>query len=388
MPDSRFDELEACLQALETGTGPQLIINAHPELRGEIEAASLVNSIRGPQISAETQQRSRTRLLAYAANLRADQPVSPGLLNRLPRVAIAAILALLVFLTGSSLMVTSARSLPGDQLYPVKRAVEELRLNLSSDPNTQETIEAQYHERRIEEVLALLERGRTESITFAGLVNHLGVRHWTVGDVMVIVTPETLLIGDIGPGMEVDVEGVTQPEGWVLASVIRLRAFEFSGVVESLTYDIWIVAGRRVRINPETQVDPGIQVGDQVLVMVRSDDNGNLSATQIIQIGPAVTATPIPSQNPAPTDSPTLQEPDEDEFPGEDDVEQGPETEDESESEEGEDELDESEAPEEAEEEEQDGNDPREDDEDRESDDKENEDGSETETEEKEGGAD
>jgi len=308
MPKRQLDTFESCLEAIVAGADAQQILDQHPEIRPALEAALQARELQGGAIPFEVQQRSRSRVLAHAAGLRTNQKISRNIFARLPRLGIAMLLALFAFLTWSSLLIVSARSLPGDQLYPVKRAIEDLRLNLSSNSSNHQSIEEQYRRRRIEEVERLLNQGRTEMVSFDGIVNEQGVRHWTVGNVMVVVAPDTSILGLINPGDLVEVEGTTQPEGWVRAFEIHLQEHEFMGVVESISSQEWLISGQNVPITSETQIDPNVQIGSRVQVIVHTQDDGSLYATQIIFISDPATATPIPTltATPFPTIDPTV----------------------------------------------------------------------------------
>ena len=300
MSERQYETLESCLEAIASGVDCEQIIAQHPELQPALKAALQAQAIHNKTIPFDLQQRSRSRVLAHAASLRTSQPTSGNIFARLPRLGVAILLALIAFLTWSSLMIASARSLPGDQLYPVKRAIEDLRINLSSSPDSQQHTEEQYRQRRIEEVQRLIDQQRVEMVSFDGIVNEQGVRHWDIGGIMVIVAPETNILGQIDLGTLVEVEGITQAEGWVRASEIHLREFEISGIVESISTHEWVISGKQIPIIPETHIDSNIQIGSQVQVVVHTDDDGNQYAVKIIFVSAPVTATP----SPAPTASP------------------------------------------------------------------------------------
>ena len=60
--------------------------------------------------------------------------------------------------------------------------------------------------------------------------------------------------------MVVEVEGFTQPEGWVVAEEIHLRNFKITGVVELITPDLWVISGEEIHINSDSQIDPGFRL--------------------------------------------------------------------------------------------------------------------------------
>jgi len=303
MSDPRLDATESCIEALASGADIQQLITNYPELHPVLEAAAQANqlNIAGPPVDA--QHRSRTRVLTYASQLRATPISTRGLITRLPRFALAVVIALFAFLAWSSLLIASARSLPGDQLYPVKRAAENFRLNLNSNSDNFQHIEEIYRERRIEEIRQLLDRQRSEFVSFDGQVNERGKRHWKIDSVPVIVAPETVILGQIEIGMLVEVEGMTQPEGWVQAFEIHLREFEVIGILEDFTEKEFVISGEEILINPNIHLDPRIQIGAQVQVVVQVDDDGTLHAMEIIflDLFPPISPNLIPTATVPPT---------------------------------------------------------------------------------------
>lgn len=98
------------------------------------------------------------RLLAQVAPQK--MPRRPFLWG-LPRWATATAAVLLaVFVVGGT-VVTSASSLPGDALYPVKTATEGLQLTLARDPDAVADLHLEFAQRRLAETKALAEALRT-----------------------------------------------------------------------------------------------------------------------------------------------------------------------------------------------------------------------------------
>ena len=69
--------------------------------------------------------------------------------------------------------------------------------------------------------------------------------------------------------MTIEVEGATQPEGWVLASEIHLQNFSFIGTVESISEIAWQIVGREVLIPEAEPRHPG-SPGDPLFVQPHS----------------------------------------------------------------------------------------------------------------------
>ena len=306
-----FDALEEGLAALETGSDLESVLAGYPDQQDELlallDAAQAARELAQPEIPAAAQHRSRTRVLNRAAELRSAAKPHWRPWQRLPKLAVAALLVLVILLSGSGLIVASARTLPGDAIYPIKRVVESIQLGLTFDPATHDQIESQFQERRLEEVEQLLDLNRTELVSFYGEVNQQNPDVWVIDGLEVLITPETLIIGKIKLGDLVEVEGLTLPSGQVQVSELHLQRFEISGLVESIAPDIWLIAGQEIRIETHSVVDSDIQIGDYVSAMVRSDDFGTLYAIEIVL---AAAPSPAPTETPAPLPT-TVETPDE-----------------------------------------------------------------------------
>jgi len=311
-----YNALEDALTSLESGSELNPILADHPELELEFGDVfeTLLNSRQevNQEIPVEILNRSRTRLLSRAMQLRQTPQPRSMRVRRTHRLAIAVIITLVILLSGGGLAVESAQALPGDQLYPVKRAAENIRLSLAVTLEDHRAVEDRYQARRINEVEQIFALGRSVFVQFYGPVNSQDGDSWDIGGIDVHQNPETILIGDILPGVEVEVEGLTIPEGWVQASEIHLQSLGFVGYVESISPEAWQISGRTVLIASQTQINPQIQIGDWVVVSAQSDDFGNLTA-QLIDISDLPTPTPRP-----PALTPTLiTTPDSDDEPAE-----------------------------------------------------------------------
>jgi hypothetical protein len=125
--------------------------------------------------------RGRGRFLAQAASLRNTQPIrtpknrlamlfSPSWLYRKQKFAmfVTFILVLAVLFSGTGLTAYAAQdSLPGEVLYPVKTAVEDVRLGLTTDPSAEYALLDQYLTTRFEELDALNAAGEPLNSAFA-----------------------------------------------------------------------------------------------------------------------------------------------------------------------------------------------------------------------------
>jgi hypothetical protein len=281
MDRNEFDDFENALTDLSSGQDIYSVISSYPNLEEEIETVIFAQSLSANMVPSDVLQRSRTKLLMHTMELRREAPPRVGFFQRIPRIVYVILLALFFLLSWNGLITVSAKALPGDHLYPAKITLEKLHLGLALSPQTHQKVEQEYQSRRVIEVKRLLELGRMEFVEFFGILEGQWNDHWIVDGIEVRLLPETIILGDIQNGMMVEVEGSTQPEGWVQASEIHLQNFSFSGTVDLISESIWMISGREVQITSSTLIDSDLQVGDYVMIEVSSDDFGNLTAKSI-----------------------------------------------------------------------------------------------------------
>jgi hypothetical protein len=327
------DRLETSLLALSQGADLASALPQDPAaaeaLRPALEAALALRSllVGGPANAARA--RSRARLLSEL-----ERPARPRLaawILALPRQAIAiAALAIALSLTVGGLDIASAQALPGDPLYPVKIAGEELRVRLSLSSRARTDLRRRYTVRRSDEVRRLIELGRIATVSFPGTVESTELNLWRVSGIPVLVTSATDVAASIQPGMGVEIDGQTRPEGYLLAERIRLVSFYVSGRISVMGPTMWRIAGEDIRVVPSTTLDPSLTVGDWARARVAVDPDGSWTAESIDRISPPPTATPNPSPTPAATATAGLpdhsgpspdgsEEPDDDDGGGDDD---------------------------------------------------------------------
>jgi hypothetical protein len=216
-----FDILEDCLQALERGEPLEAILARYPDLSADLrpvlESAQAARAMHSREIPAAVRARGRARVLAAAARLR-QAPTPHHRIGRIWRVLIA-VLASLTFLAASSggLIVASAAALPGDALYPIKRVLENTRLQFTNDPVQKQVLTQQFSQLRVDETQTLLTTKRVSDVEFDGQVAARLSDGWLVAGIPVVVTDQTLVAGTITVGQNVNVIGQTQVDQRVRA---------------------------------------------------------------------------------------------------------------------------------------------------------------------------
>lgn len=227
--------LEICLAEIESGSDIDACLEKFPGLADELRPALLASvdarSLAVEAIPADAARKGRARLLQHAAGLREARLAgtvrrSPGR-NRGWRLA-AAVLAVLFFLAtgGSGLVLAAGNSLPGDSIYFVKRGWENLRIQVASTLQERQALEMEYQQERVSEINQLLGKGRTEQVEFSGLVTAIYPDQLVAAGVSVTLTPRTEVEGTIALGSWVEVKGETQPNGSVVAFVVKVDEVE------------------------------------------------------------------------------------------------------------------------------------------------------------------
>jgi hypothetical protein len=226
MNNQLYDALEICLQDMENGASIEAALKRYPdlavELRPILEAAQQARQMPAPTPSPEMMRRGRAKLLQQAAEMReARQPARrrQRVIPLFQRLAISLSLAAAALMGGTGLVQASSTSLPGENLYPVKRTWEDMRLFFVFAPAEREAMEGGYEQERLDEVAELLREGRVTSITFSGVVTQNADGGMIVSGVPVALTTATAFSGDVlTVGSAVIVTGTTDTVGHVSAA--------------------------------------------------------------------------------------------------------------------------------------------------------------------------
>lgn len=276
MPTSpKARALEVCMQQILMGTSLEQALAPYPqwaeELRPRLEAAQAARAYGAAiRVPADGLDRSRAIFLE-AANQRVQ---THGGLFAVPtwRWGLAVLALALILFLGVRTVAATAEALPGDLLYPVKIAGEQTRLLLSASPAQRLDLEQSYDQTRRFEVEALIQRSRrsgpaaSPQVTFTGALTQMKADGWMVGGIPVLISSDTQFIGEVQVGFFLEVQGALQPGGRVLAQKIRARELEFSGRVEAMNGEQWVVSGVSFQVTHKTLVQGQPALGSQVQV--------------------------------------------------------------------------------------------------------------------------
>jgi hypothetical protein len=217
------------LQDIEKGADVESVLFRYPDLADELrpilEASAGAKSMAALAPSPEVVRRNRARVLQHAAQMRESKVKSSRRIwfTSLRRVAVTLAVVTVLFVSGTGLVGASSNTLPGDNLYPVKRTWEGLRLFFTFNGQDREALEVEHENERLYEVKELLAGGRSEEVDFNGLVTNQKGNEWIVADLRVLISSQTDFRDQgIGIGSAVRVRGITQGDGTVLAERIDL----------------------------------------------------------------------------------------------------------------------------------------------------------------------
>jgi len=224
-----YEALEICLQDIEKGADLESVLFRYPDLADELrpilEASAGAKNMAVPAPSPDVVRRNRTKLLQHAAQMREANVKSSRRVwfASMRRLAVTLAVVALLFVSGTGLVGASSNTLPGDNLYPVKRTWEGVRLFFTFNPMEREALEVEHENERLHEVQEVLAEGRSTEVDFNGLVTSQNGNEWVVANVRVLISDQTELRDPgIGVGSPVRVRGITQGNNIVLAERISL----------------------------------------------------------------------------------------------------------------------------------------------------------------------
>ena len=226
-----YEVLEICLQELEQGRDIETVLFSYPDLADELrpilEVSVNAKKMAAPAPSAEIVQRNRAKVLQHAAQMREAnvQPARRIWFTSLRRLVVTLAVLVLLFASGTGLVRAASTTLPGDNLYPVKRTWEDVLVAFTFNVQQRDLLEVEHENERLQEVEELFAEGRSAKVDFAGSVTSKNGTNWVVSGVAVVLTGQTE-IRDQGQGIVVGsavrVKGQTQGNNLVLAERIDL----------------------------------------------------------------------------------------------------------------------------------------------------------------------
>ena len=224
-----YDVLELCLQEIEKGTDIETVLSRYPkhaeELRPILETSVQAIGLAPMGPSPEVERRGRAKVLQQAALMREAQAQPTRRLWSVPlrRALVTLTVIGVLFISSTRLVQAASTTLPGDNLYPVKRTWEDVRVLFTFDNQAREALEVEHENERLDELNDLFTEGRSAKVDFAGTVMSQNGDLWQVSKIPVLISSQTELRSQpIVVGNAVRVRGYTQLGGTVMAERVEL----------------------------------------------------------------------------------------------------------------------------------------------------------------------
>jgi hypothetical protein len=211
-----YDVLEICLQELENGASLDNILARYPDLANDLrpilKASIQARRMAISEPSPEVLRRGRAKVMQRASEMReAKVPLRKRVIPTFQRFALSIGLTAALLLSGTGLVGVSASALPGENLYPVKRTWEDVRLLLIFNNDAHDALKSQFENERLHEASELIIEGRHELIQFAGVFTQVNSTNYVSG--IAVMVPPNLQTPELG--VAVMVTGRTNAQGFV-----------------------------------------------------------------------------------------------------------------------------------------------------------------------------
>ncbi len=235
------DAFAASLDQLAAGASPDECLDAFPHYAGDLRPVlATVQALEGtvepvPLRSAATQSQGRQALLtaasgaarrgrASAAGTTSWLGALSGLFRPLARGWATAILLLLAFVLAGATVASARNAIPGDALYGLKRASEDVQRALTVRPESRSRLESALGQLRRDEAGLVAGEGREVELQFRGVITRMEGGLWEIEgvDVPLRVMPDLDVSGEVQVGSTVEVLAVADGLGGLVVQQVRL----------------------------------------------------------------------------------------------------------------------------------------------------------------------
>lgn len=216
--DVLIEVFNQCVIRLEQGETIDDCADAYPQYENDLRV--MLTATRIPQRAqatddevAQAQARVERRFEQALA-----QPITVHRSYPWQRVASIVLILLIGSLLTTGVVVAAQDSIPGDNLYGVKRFSEQVRLSFASDTTE---LEIEFAQRRVDEINRLFELEREIAVQFVGRIEDIDESLLQVAGLRVELA-ESLRTIEVINGMRVQVMAQTQRNQSLLATDIRI----------------------------------------------------------------------------------------------------------------------------------------------------------------------
>jgi hypothetical protein len=143
---------------------------------------------------------------------------------------------------------------------------------------------------RIADWIITIHTSQANQFSMNGEVDTTGDTEWSINDQKIYTTSDTEIDPDIVAGNLVHVEGLILEDGRLEATSIRLLdsklglPFEFTGVIQDMSAETWLISGHSVRVTAETTKPDDLSAGELVQVSGHIQDDDTWLADSITRV--------------------------------------------------------------------------------------------------------
>jgi len=233
--------LDQCLGWLRDGSDVDTCLERFPafadDLRPLLVLAAGLRRAQVPAPSAAARAAGLQRMLAALSDRRSLSQ-GAGIRSRLSRglrlaldwagrrpvwqMAVVLLVALLFFGGGATVAAT-ANSLPGDSLYPVKLASQNVRVVLALGSAQRRQVEMDIQEERLQDVRDVLATGRRVNVEFEAELEEMLDGVWRIGGLPAVVQSTTDFSGEPYLGAGVRVRGYLPGNGQIVITQLDVE---------------------------------------------------------------------------------------------------------------------------------------------------------------------
>ena len=242
--DDQFDAvLNECLDLLRRGTDVSTCLAYYPHyadrLRPLLQLAAEIHAIvtlppsnaariegRKRMLAALAQEQARHPAVATVARHRAAPANTRRATQMVPdaRFALRLAFAMMIFIAAvtSGTVAASAASLPGDVLYPVKRAAQQAQIALTFDPTARLQLEEEAKVQLRRDIQTAQRAGRQATVELVGSLERIEGDTWVVSGLEITVKPESTVMGQPQIGAPVVVRAKLPGDGSLVVTQLNV----------------------------------------------------------------------------------------------------------------------------------------------------------------------
>ncbi len=237
--------LDQCLVNLRGGMDVESCLAQYPEdahdLRPLLQLVTQVGRVIIPASTSAARAAGQEQMLTALTRRHEREGTADRIVRAIKRMAVglvpgrlwgpapgwslaAALLVVVLVVAGGVSVSASAKSLPGEALYPLKLASQRVQVALAFDDARQQGLEVRFETQKRLDVQAVLKGGQQTAVEFQGVLQSMERDIWVVGSLPVTLQDSTEIVGQPQLGALVQVRGSLPGNGNLLATWLHVKS--------------------------------------------------------------------------------------------------------------------------------------------------------------------